>query len=226
MRRFIELNHTIFNGMISYPGMPPVKIDALYTREMCSAEFHDDPGGAALLDRIQMVNISGTYLDSPYHLWDSGYKVCDIPLEKCFDLPAFVVHRAAGRRRFHVSDLAAQLADCDLTGAAVLLNSGHDRLFMTPAYEQDVPCLTVEGARWLIERGVVFVGIDTQLIDDFMHKELGNICHEVILGVGAIVCEDMTGLDQLPDRGARLYAIAPRVEAASFPGRVFAVVDE
>lgn len=226
MRRFIELNHTIVDGMVSYPGMPPVRIDALYTREMCSAEFQDKPDAAALLDRIEMVNISGTYMDSPYHLWDSGYKVCDIPLEKCFDLPTYVVHRAEGRRRFHVSDLEGQLGDCDLAGAAVLLHSGHDRLFMTPTYKRDVPCLTVEGARWLMDRGVCFVGIDTQLIDDFMHKELGNACHEVILGAGSVVCEDMTGLDRLPDRGARLFAIASRVEMASFPGRVFAVVDE
>jgi len=226
MRRFIELNHVITNGMISYPGMPPLKISALYTREMCSSTFHDAADAAALLDQIEMVNISGTYMDSPYHLWDSGYKVSDIPLEKCFDLPAFVVHKNPEHRRFHLSDLKAQLEGEDLHGAAVLLESGHDKKFMTEDYEKDVPCLMVDGAKWLMEQGVYFVGIDTQLIDDFNNKDLGNICHEAILGAGSIVCEDMANLDQLPDRGARLYAIAPRVEMASFPGRVFAVVDE
>lgn len=225
MRTFIELNHTIRNGMVSYPGMPPVEISALYTRKDCTETFQDGADAAALLDQISMVNISGTYMDSPYHLWDSGYKVCDIPLEKCFDLPTFVVHKNPHHRRFHKGDLEKQLADEDLSGSAVLLHSGHDKKFMTEAYEHDVPCLTVEGARWLMERGVYFVGIDTQLIDDFNHKELGNVCHEEILGAGAIVCEDMTNLEQLPDRGARLYAIAPRVEMASFPGRIFAVVD-
>ena len=226
MRKFIELTHTITDGLISYPGMPPVVIDALYTREMCSSEFHDSADAAALLDQIRMVNISGTYMDSPYHLWDSGYKVSEIPLEKCFDLPLYVVRKNPDHRRLHVSDLKAQLGGAALKGAAVVYATGHDKKFMTPAYEEAVPCYTTDAAQWLIDRGVYLCGIDTQLIDDFNHKETGCAVHEIVLGAGSIVCEDMANLDQVPDRGARLYAIPPRVEMASFPGRVFAVVDE
>lgn len=226
MRKFVELNHTITNGMVSYPGMPPVVIDALYTREMCAGTFHDKADAAALLDQIKMVNISGTYMDSPFHLWDSGYKVSQIPLEKCFDLPLFVVNKNPEHRRLELEDVVSQLGDEDLTGAAVCYKTGHDKKFMTPAYEEDVPCYTTDAAQWLIDRGVYFCGIDSQLIDDFNHKETGNVVHEIVLGAGSIVCEDMANLDQVPERGARLYAIPPRVEMASFPGRVFAVVEE
>lgn len=44
-----------------------------------------------MLDQIKMVNISGTYIDAPYHRFESGYKIGDIPLEKLVNLDTFVV---------------------------------------------------------------------------------------------------------------------------------------
>ncbi len=226
--KFVELNHVIHDGLISYPGMPPVEISALYTREQCGQTF----GGqsAALLDQIKMVNISGTYIDSPYHRFETGYKISDIPLEKCFDLPVFVVDLdesvdERGDPVFALDNVKNALEGKDLKGSAVLLRSGHDKKFMTPAYEVRVPYCTVPTAEWLMERGVYVVGIDTQLIDDFNDKSKGDHVHDTVLGAGSVVCEDMKDLDLLPQEGARLYVIAPRVEMASFPARVFAVLD-
>ena len=62
--KYIELSHYVKDGLISYPGMPPVEISAYMTREECGAAF--GATGAAMLDQIKMVNISGTYIDAPY----------------------------------------------------------------------------------------------------------------------------------------------------------------
>ncbi|GAB2046018.1 hypothetical protein AGATL06_25170 [Agathobaculum sp. TL06] len=226
---FVELSHIIRNGLVSYPGMPPVKISAYLTRDQCGGRF----GGAsaALLDQISMVNISGTYIDAPYHRYETGYKVCDIPLEKCFDLPTFVVDLGDSTDElrnpvFTQADIAQALAQYDLHGAAVLLRSGHDKKFMTPSYEQRVPYCSLSAAEWLIVRGVYVLGIDTQLIDDFNQKSRGDMVHDLVLQAGSVICEDMKDLDLLPLCGARLYVIAPRVEMASFPARVFAVIPD
>ena len=221
--RFIELNHVITDGMVSYPGMPPVKISSYLTREQCGEAYGG--GSAALIDNIDMVNISGTYIDSPYHRFESGYRVSEIPLEKVFDLRTFVVHMGVRHKWFDVEDLT-HLEREELKGAAVLLHSGYDAFFGKPEYEIETPYLTVEGAEWLMERGVCLVGIDTPLIDDMVNKAIkGDLVHDAILSAGGVICEDMKDLHMLPDKGARLYAIAPRVEMASFPARVFAVVD-
>lgn len=227
--KFIELNHIIRDGLISYPSMPPVEISALYTREQCGQTFGGE--SAALLDFIKMVNISGTYIDSPYHRFESGYKICDIPLEKCFNLPTFVVDLGAntdehGDPIFDVDDVKNALEGKYIKGAAVLLRSGHDKKFMTHAYEVRVPYCTVLAAEWLMKQGVYVVGIDTQLVDNFNDKSKGDLVHDTVLGAGSIICEDMKDLDLLPKEGARLYVIAPRVEMASFPARVFAVVED
>ena len=167
--KYIELSHYVKDGLISYPGMPPVEISAYMTREECGAAF--GATGAAMLDQIKMVNISGTYIDAPYHRFEDGYKIGDIPLEKLIDLAAYVIHLDARKGCFDIDDFQ-KLADEDLEGAAVLCHSGH---------------------------------------------ELSHL---------SVICEDMINLGQLPDKGARLYVVPIRVAMASFPARVFAIVDE
>ena len=222
--KFIELNHYIRNGLVSYPGMPPVEISVYLTREECGAEYGS--GSAALLDQISMVNISGTYIDAPYHRFEDGYKIGDIPLEKLFALDTYVIHMSNKHNYFDVEDFDS-IAGEDLKGTAVLLHSGYDKKFGTPEYEIDTPYLTVEGAHWLMDRGVYVVGIDTPLIDDYVHSaEKGNPVHDIILGALSVICEDMQGIEELPDTGATLYVIPARVEMASFPARIFATVNE
>ncbi|MDO4648065.1 MAG: cyclase family protein [Eubacteriales bacterium] len=225
--KYIELSHYVRDGLVSFPGMPPVEISAFMTREECGAAFGST--GAALLDQIKMVNISGTYIDSPYHRFEDGYKIGDIPLEKLVNLRTFVVHVDKSKGYFDVEDFEIY-ADEDLAGAAVLCESGHDKKFMTPEYEKNVPYITLEGAKWLMERKVAVVGIDTQLVDNYNKKSdpdyEGDVVHDEILGNLSVICEDMIDLDKLPDRGARLYVVPIRVEMASFPARVFAIVEE
>lgn len=222
--KFVELNHYIRNGLVSYPGMPPVEISAFMTREECGATYGSE--SAAILDQIKMVNISGTYIDAPYHRFEDGYKIGDIPLEKVFARPAFVVHMSDKHNYFDVEDLEFLDAE-NLEGAAVLLHSGYDKKFGTPEYEIDTPYLTVEGANWLMERKVSVVGIDTPLIDDYVcSAEKGNPVHDIILGALSVICEDMKNIEQLPDKGALFYAIPARVDMASFPARAFATIED
>ena len=223
MRKFVELNHYIVNGLVSYPGTPGVEISAWMDRDQSAAAYGE--GGASMLDQVKMLNISGTYIDAPYHRYEDGYKIGDIPLEKVFDLRTFVVHMSDKHNYFDVEDLKV-LENEDLKGAAVLLHSGYDKKFGTPEYEIDTPYLKIEGAKWLMDRGVVFMGIDTQLIDSYVDCDKGNPVHDLVLKGESVICEDMQHIEELPDKGARLYAIAPRIAMASFPARVFAVIEE
>ena len=48
--------------------------------------------------------------------------------------------------------------------------------------------------------------------------------HSALLGAGIPVCEHLTGLEQLPDAGARFFAVPPKVRAlGTFPVRAFAL---
>ena len=91
-----------------------------------------------------MVGNTGTYLDSPYHRYAAD--LAGLPLSMLADLDTVVVRVAgSGVRVVDVGSLAA----VEVTGRAVLLHTGGDRDWGTPAYGQDAPYLTAAGARWL-----------------------------------------------------------------------------
>ena len=154
-----------------------------------------------------------------------GGDLASLDLRTLVDLPAEVFHLRDAWSSERRGIRATTLADRDLRGSAVLLDTGWDRHFGTPEYGVGSPFLTEEGARFLVDAGVVLVGIDALNIDD---TEGGGErpAHSILLAAGIHVVEHLTGLDAVPARGARFTAAPPAVRGfGTFPVRAFATVD-
>ena len=212
----VELSHVIRAGMTTYPGLPGPEITAHLTRE--ASRGHYAPGTEFTIGRISLVGNTGTYLDAPYHRYPGGADLAAIGLERTADLPAVVVRvTGAQRRGIDVGALAA----LDVRGAAVLLHTGDDARFGTPAYEQDAHFLTEAGAAWLAGQDPALVGIDAVNIDDTGDGR--RPAHSLLLGAGIPVVEHLTGLGQLPPAGAWFTAAPLRIEGfGTVPVRAFA----
>jgi kynurenine formamidase len=104
----------------------------------------------------------------------------------------------------------AALAALDVRGAAVLLHTGDDARFGTPAYAEDAHFLTGAGAAWLAGQGAALVGIDAVNIDDTGDGQ--RPAHSLLLAAGIPVVEHLTGLGQLPPAGAWFTAAPLRIE--------------
>ncbi len=212
----VELSHVIRAGMITVPGLPGPEITPHLTREASRA--HYSPGTEFLIGRISLVGNTGSYLDAPYHRYPGGADLTAITLEQTADLPAVVVRvTGAQRRGIGVGSLAA----LDVRGAAVLLHTGDDTRFGTPAYAEDAHFLTGAGAAWLAEHGAALVGIDAVNIDDTADGH--RPAHSLLLAAGIPVVEHLTGLGQLPPAGAWFTAAPLRIEGfGTIPVRAFA----
>ncbi|WP_433799109.1 cyclase family protein [Actinomycetospora sp. CA-084318] len=209
----IDLSHPIEHDMVTYPGLPGPRISDHMSFEDSVGRYAE--GTEFAIGAVSMVANTGTYLDTPAHRYRAGHDLSGLPLERCVDLPAVVVE-ATG-------DIGPdQLPGEDLTGHAVLLRTGWDRHWRTEHYgDPSHPFLTADGARHLVARGAVLVGIDTVNIDDTSGDE--RPAHTLLLGGEVLVLEHLTGLDRLPARGARLTAAPPAVVGmATFPVRAFA----
>jgi arylformamidase len=217
MSRFVELSHVISAGMVTYPGLPAPEVTPYLTRET-SREVYA-PGTEFVIDWVRMLGNTGTYLDSPFHRHADGPDLAGLPLEKLADLPAVVVRTAgSGRRGVGIDDLAGH----DVAGCAVLLHTGGDAAFGTPAYGLDAPFLTGDGAQWLAAQGAALVGIDAVDIDEIIQRGERPV-HTVLLAAGIPIVEHLTGLDLVPDTGARFTAAPPRfAEFGTFPVRAYA----
>ena len=78
-RNFIDLSHTIEDGMMTYKGLPtPVVCD--YWSHEDSKQFYDD-GTEFQIGIIEMVSNTGTYLDSPFHRYRDGKDLSELGLE-------------------------------------------------------------------------------------------------------------------------------------------------
>lgn len=216
-RVLVELNHPIEAGMVTYPGLPAPEIEPHLTRE-ASREVYA-PGTEFAMDWIRMIGNTGTYLDSPYHRYPDGPDLAGLPLAGLVDLPVTVVRTAgSGVRAVDVPALAA----VEVRDRAVLLHTGGDRHWGTPAYAVDAPYLTEAGARWLVEHGARLVGIDSVNIDEAVAGG-SRPAHTLLLAAGIPIVEHLTGLDQLPPTGARFTAAPPRVAGfGTFPVRAYA----
>jgi arylformamidase len=214
--RLVELSHVIRAGMTTYPGLPGPVITPHLTRPASRQRYA--PGTEFAIDALTLVGNTGTYLDAPFHRYPDGADLSAISLEQTVDLPAVVV-RVAGAAPGGIG--VGALAALDVHGTAVLLHTGDDARFGTPAYAENRHFLTRAGATWLVGRGAALVGIDALNIDDTADAE--RPAHSLLLAAGIPVVEHLTGLGQLPPTGARFTAVPLRIAATgTIPVRAFA----
>jgi kynurenine formamidase len=118
MRKLVELNHVLEDGMRAYPGLPRPKIGAFLDHE--ASRPHYDGQAEFYLGQVDMVCNLGTYLDSPYHRHRDRSDLSQIPLEKGAGVPGIVLDAAASPDR----SIAADCSASELRGRAVLIRTG------------------------------------------------------------------------------------------------------
>jgi kynurenine formamidase len=217
-RRLIDLSHTVEHGMVTLKGYPaPILCDYL-SREASRAVYA--PGTEFHIGRIDMIANTGTYVDSPFHRFADGKDLSELPLESLADLDAVVVRATERTGRAVGPDTFAGI---EVRGRAVLVHTGHAAHWGTDAYFEGHPYLTRAAAEHLRDSGAVFVGIDTLNIDDT--DDRGRPVHSTLLGADIPICEHMRGLEGVPDRGFRFFAVPVKVKAfGTFPVRAFALL--
>lgn len=215
-KRFVDLSHTIEDGMITYKGLPGPVISDYRSREesrnyyAAGTEFH--------IGKIEMVANTGTYLDAPFHRFAEGKDLAELPLESLADICG--VRLSAGTNRRIDTDL---FAGKDLAGKAVLVHTGWSKHWLTEKYSTDPPFLTRSAAETLVKTGAVLVGIDSMNIDDV--HDASRPVHTLLLEANIPVVEHLTNLELLPETGFQFFAPPPKIKAfGSFPVRAFAIV--
>jgi arylformamidase len=212
---FLDLSHTIVNGMITYPGLPgPIICDYL---SRAASRGRYGPGVEFQIGKIEMVANTGTYVDSPFHRYADGKDLAALPLESLADLDAVLVDRSGDSGGIGPEAFAG----VEVRGKAVLVRTGWDAHWGTQRYLSGSPFLTADAAASLAERGARLVGIDSVNIDDV--QDLGRPVHSRLLGAEIPIVEHLCNLGPLPGRGFRFSAVPAKVGGfGSWPVRAFA----
>jgi arylformamidase len=217
-RTRIDLSHTVEDGMSTYPGLPgPIVCDYI-SRERSRTIYA--PGTEFQIGVVTLCSNTGTYVDAPFHRYPDGIDLSELPLDRLADLDAVVVDAAEGARPID-ADAFERL---DVGGRAVLVRTGWQRYWRTPAYVTGHPFLTEAAARQLVSAGALLVGIDSLNIDDTATGE--RPVHSTLLAAGIPICEHLADLAPLPTSGFRFSAVPVPVKGmGTFPVRAYAMIE-
>ena len=212
----VDLSHSIEDGMRAYPGFPSPNIGAFLTHKDSMPRYENK--ASFYIGKVDMVCNVGTYIDSPFHRYEQGKDLSQLPLEKIAGLPGVVLESTPHSDRSIDLELSGSR---DLAGRAVMIRTGWDARWGTDSYWEPGPFLSDKSVDALVDIKPGLVGVDFWNIDDV--KNPYRPAHTKLLAEEIPIVEHLSSLSSLPVEGFRFYAVPPKiVGGASFPVRAFA----
>ena len=215
--RVIDLSRPLDEDTVLWPGTAPLVV--------ASGETIEREG--SFTRRVTLDEHSGTHFDAPSHFRSGAAHVADVPVSQLMG-PLHVIDFTDQAR----GDADAELSVADLirheeshgrisSGSVVFVRTDWSPV---PGDVLSFPGYGVAAARWLVERGVIGLGIDTLGVDPG-HASDFPVHRDVTLPHGIWHVENLTNLAAVPTTGSWSVVGVPRVAGASgFPARVFAIV--
>jgi arylformamidase len=210
----IDLSHVIFDGLVTYKGLPAPIICDYLSREQSKANYEGDT--SFQIGKIDMVTNTGTYIDCPFHRFEDGKDLSEVDLEQFAELEAITINADQA-----IAIDKEYFVEKEIRNKAVLVFTGWASHWNTPRYYEGHPYLTAEAAKYLKDCQVKLVGIDSHNIDDTGRKS--RPVHTTLLGAGILIVEHLCNLDKLPESGYWFNAVPPKFKGAgTFPVRAYA----
>ena len=214
----IDLTLPIISGGSTPPKMPRPEFELVRTMEKDGCRT----------SKVSFYNHSGTHMDSPSHFLDSGNTIDQLCLEHCMG-KAYVVDASSleAGQRIQIEDLG------DLTvkleeGGRLLFYTGWERFYPDETYYHQFPALSLELAHWIVEKGIVLVGIDTGSVAAVDNWSELTAVHKVLLSNNVIVVEGLSNLHKLPfGKPVNLICLPMKLAATDgAPAHVVAISDD
>ncbi|NKZ05913.1 cyclase family protein [Actinomadura latina] len=184
----LDLSVPVTTGMPVYPGDPEVEAVPALTVA----------GSGVNVLRLHMGSQTGTHVDAPFHIDDALPRLDELPLTR-FTGPAVVMDVRGLPPRTPIPPAA--LPPGLEPGDVLLIATGWSRHWGTGDYAAH-PYPAPETAEAIIAAGVRTVAIDALSVDRTPppgSDDFSLAAHRVLCGAGAVIAENLTGLDRLVD---------------------------
>lgn len=174
--------------------------------------------------RLSLYSHCGTHMDAPRHFLPEGATIDRQPLGACIG-PARLVDLTPVEPRELISiERLGPWEEKIRQGDRLLLRTDWSRRHGTPAYRDELPRIDEGLARWLVERGVVLLGVEPPSVADVNSPEELTAVHRVLLEGGVVVVEGLADLDQITSEIIELIVLPLRVrEGDGAPVRAVAI---
>lgn len=173
-------------------------------------------GDSANVTQLNMGVHTGTHIDAPFHFEPNGATIDKLPLEvligpcRVFEIPE--INEAIG-----LGDLEKLDFDHHIRVLFKTRNSNWWKNGET-LFQKDFVYMHLEGARFLIDRGIKLVGIDYLSIEQFGSPD--HATHHLLLRNDVVILEGLN-LSRISSGDYELIALPPKLKGADgAPARV------
>ena len=151
------------------------------------------------VSRISVGSHTGTHCDAPFHFVADGDRIDEVDLGLFAGVAVLIDVRHRGpRERITVADVEGDLPRFE-AGTIAVLWTGGTRHYGTSAYF-DHPYVDPAACQALLDAGVRTIGVDALSIDESIdddHPGAGWPCHDLVLGAGGVLLENLAHLDRI-----------------------------
>jgi kynurenine formamidase len=220
---WIDLSYSFDSTTIYWPTAQPFRLEVVSAQRTAAGFYY-------AANNIAAAEHGGTHLDAPVHFAEGKHSTDQIPLDQLIgasvvvDVTSQVTAEGAD---YQITPQLLEVAGLDsLEGKIVLFRTGWgsrwpDRarylgtaltgLAAVPALH--FPGIHPNAARWLRDRGVKAVGIDTPSIDFGQSQTFES--HQLLFAANIPAFENVAHLDQLPTTGAFVIALPMKIGGGS-----------
>lgn len=195
-----------------------------FSREQAAVIERDDCNTTNLF----IYSHAGTHMDAPLHFVAGGHPIDQWDLSCCMGdaLVVDLTHKAPDS--FITPDDLKDYADQINHETRLLLRTDWDKHANMPDYRTHFPRISVELARWLADRQIILLGLETPSVASLRpenRQELIDV-HQILLKAGIIIVESLANLRDLQQQRIQFIALPLKIEGCDgSPVRAVGVED-
>ncbi len=175
---------------------------------------------------IRLYSHCGTHMDAPRHFLPAGQTLDQLNLQACCGTARIVnLAPVEPRESITINRFTTAIGDELRPGERLLLRTDWHHRFPSPEYRNELPRISLELARYLVQRQVRLIGVEPPSVADVNNiTELTDV-HQTLFRGGVVIVEGLANLEQVDAPFCEFIALPLKIAAGDgCPVRAVAIL--
>lgn len=198
-----DLTMVLEDGLRIYPDSVPFKLTPVST---IAREGYN-------VNRVEMDEHSGTHVDAPFHFYEKGLSISDIPANMLIGKAVILDLSLRNYRFIEIDDVEEALSDLGI-------NPGRGwYLFLKLKTHEEFKVVSESVARYIVDENLNGIGVDSPSPDEYPYP-----VHKLLLGNGRLIIENLVIPSELTNTVIDVFVAPLKIRGGTgSPARVLGI---